>query len=653
MLRGTSLWATAAVAVLVIAATAARVLASAGDLDPTFGSGGIVITDIHFASQLPRVGLALQPDGKLVLASGTDCGSFVILRYDSSGALDPSFGTAGRASPASGRANAVALQPDGKILAAGSGPDGLTVVRLAADGSPDGAFGTAGIVQTAPGSYAEADAIMLMPDGRIVVAGSVGLADFLLVRFESNGRLDSSFGNGGIVDTHFASTTAFADALLVLPDGTLVAGGWANPDGHDFALAKYTTNGQIDAAFGTSGLVETPFIGADIGVSLAAINALALQDGEIVAVGQALEQNGEIALARYTTTGALDATFGSGGLVDTNVHSVYPGQAVAIQGDGKLVVGGQASSSGFPPVFNGLAVTRYTADGDLDPAFGVEGTTVLQAAPSDLGDDVATALVLQGDGRIVIAGRSEFAPTTPSDCSPDGEITTEYQFVLARFLGDASTTTTTTAPGITSTTKTTFSPTSTSTSTTTSTPSSTSTSESGTTTTSTTLPTPCDLAQLPTVSRDGVLCAISMIQESLQGPPRLDCAAHCKCSLQTPLAHILTLVAAANEGTGTRKCKERLAIVRRATKVLETRIRSLARKHCLTPTSLAPMLVNASVALARRSNALFKSSFCLGVEGAGHKPAAEAARLLKELGAADLLESATGPVQQAGPSSKE
>jgi uncharacterized delta-60 repeat protein len=302
-----------------------------GSLDTTFGSGGIVETQIGQFGTSNSV-LALQSDGKIILA-----GSGAMARYDSNGQLDNTFGSGGVAATPFVGPTAIALQPDGKILLAAGGnvvaftgtpgvgniPAAGIVSRYNTNGSLDTSFGVSG--QT--GSVVVASAIAVQSDGvctstcKILVGGTVvsGLdvnngntLGFGLGRFNSNGSVDSTFGQGGAVTTSFApveaNATAFAIALQ--SSGKIVAAGSAGavPSNAnfvtpaDFVLARYTGNGGLDSTFGTNGEVTTAF-----GSNQAAIYALGVQsDGKIVAVGTSLESNnnpggktGGLVIARY------------------------------------------------------------------------------------------------------------------------------------------------------------------------------------------------------------------------------------------------------------------------------------------------------------------------------------------------------------------
>jgi len=396
----------------------ARRSAVAGDLDFTFGRGGQVTTDVSPDDQ--AFAIVAGPDARLVVA-GRAGGSFALVAYDRDGVLDPIFGRSGRVTTsfqADAGAFALVLQPDGKLVAAGRAGGAFALARFAHDGTLDPIFGRSGRVTTTFDADAEARALVRQPDGKLVAAGRAG-GEFALARYQPDGTLDPIFGRSGRVTTSFGDD-AEARALVLQPDGKLVAAGRA---GGDFALARYQLDGTLDAFFGRSGRVRTAF-SAD-----AEAFAMTLQpDGKLIVAGR---EGGRVALARYDTDGLLDVFFGTGGVVTTAFSDDDVAFAVALDCDGSIVVAGATAGAGG----GRFALARYDRRGVLDPVFGSSGqvTTVFS------GRDEARALVLQPDGRPVVAGRA----------SPDG---VGGDFALARYEGspdcaDRATSMSPSAPG--------------------------------------------------------------------------------------------------------------------------------------------------------------------------------------------------------------
>jgi len=415
--------ALAAVAVL----SAAPAAAAPGQLDPSFGSGGTAITQFPSSYSGARA-VAVQADGRIVAAgfAHTDnsiLSDFAVVRYDSSGALDPTFGGAGLVrTDFAGRydeALAVAVQPDGRIVVAGSSSDAsgrdMAVARYNPDGTPDASFDGDGLALVDLGGESTAEAVAVQPDGRVVLAGwatrPVGpgccTSDFALVRLTVGGLPDGTFGAGGAVYTDFlpGADNGYdaAHAVLLLADGRIVAagGGVATATSVDFAVARYLADGSPDPAFGAGGLVTTEFVGYyDEIRSLAAATG-----GQLVAGGESCEFPGssdevcDFGLARYGSDGTLDRHFGRRGTVRTDLgRDVGEGvRGVVVQADGRIVAAGDTAGAGGPD----LGLARYRADGRLDRTFGTGG---LVRVPVSAGTDEVGGLAIQADGRLVATG---------------------------------------------------------------------------------------------------------------------------------------------------------------------------------------------------------------------------------------------------------
>jgi uncharacterized delta-60 repeat protein len=442
--------------VCVVALCAGAAQADPGDLDTTYGQGGFAF------SGFGNVGLdfseaksvAIQSDGKVVVAGSArvNGGDFsrtaiVLSRFNVDGTLDSTFGTNGRVTitfDAFNAAAAVRIQSDGKIVVAAvaaastssSAVRSLVLARFTSTGAPDFGFGTAaGNVAVNIGVGGGVGDMVIQGDGKILVAGTVVRtgtgADFLLVRFNTGGSLDTSFGQTtqfpnltGSVSTDFGAQEQ-ANAIALQSDGKIVVAG-VTQFGVDsaFAVDRYNANGVIDNTFGGIGRVVTNFVGSDHGGSSgdAAFGVAVQGDGKIVVVGRAETDTGlartDIAVARYNTNGTLDATFGTGGKVTTAIVAGDPQRAndaafaVVIQPDGKIVTAGFTGVP-FSEVF---AVVRYTTSGALDTTFG-SGGKVTTDRRGFIGfalavQRVSVPLSLFAQGQIVVAGRG--APTGAS-----------------------------------------------------------------------------------------------------------------------------------------------------------------------------------------------------------------------------------------------
>lgn len=405
-----------------------QLLSGPGTLDPTFGSGGEVLGT--FANSARDV--KIQSDGKILVAGkNNDDGNFsafALARYNAAdGSLDPTFGSGGKVIATLGGRNGsgaseLVIQPDGKILAAGYAYVGnsrnarkeFALVRYNANGSLDSTFGSGGKVFTAIGTDDTAYAVLVQNDGKIVAAGYTlvnGNTDFGLVRYNTNGTLDSTFGSGGKVITAISTGTnqgSYLNGLAletVLVNGAPVikivaAGQWYNGSRNYFALARYNPDGTLDGSFGQGGVVTTA-----VGQRSSAYDiAVQPADGKIVVAGA--DNNGanlDFAVARYNTDGSLDTTFNATGaqpgvapLDGTQSEIAY---ATALQTDGKIVVAGVQTPPNSSYVGD-TALARFNADGTADTSFGTNGLVVTALS----GEDDAQGLALQADGKIVTAG---------------------------------------------------------------------------------------------------------------------------------------------------------------------------------------------------------------------------------------------------------
>lgn len=348
-----------------------------GSLDATFGSGGIVTTDI--GAYAKAFAVAIQTDGKIVTGgrSGTVLQSdFTLVRYNPNGSLDTSFGTGGiviTSFGASSEIQDVAIQADGKILVTGPAP-GLstsltifTVARYNTDGSLDATFDGDGVSQAVPAGFPLSPAVVpraiaVQADQKLAVAG-VCVVDsslkFCVSRYNPNGSLDNTFDSDGLVMTDFDSSFGgFANDLSIQPDGKIVAAGQCFPPGGGVipALARYNPNGSLDSSFDSDGRVTMPN-----SVQFEP-EALALQaNGKMVIAGRDfIFFNSEIAVARFNPDGSLDNTFGSGGLVSTPVGTAHSAaNAIAVQTDGRIVAGGYGNFSGLASIVSDFALVRY------------------------------------------------------------------------------------------------------------------------------------------------------------------------------------------------------------------------------------------------------------------------------------------------------
>jgi uncharacterized delta-60 repeat protein len=400
-----------------------------GSIDNSFdGDGRLVpVIDPRFTrSNDVAFNVDIQLDSRIVVTgSGSILGNtatsngvnnvhsdIALVRLDVNGALDTSFGGDGIANADVGHAvsliNAMAVQPDGKIVAAGYAARGslglnngneFAVARINPDGTLDTTFDGDGRATTLVGTLrSEAAAVTIQPDGKIIAAGSYSTtdanSDFALVRYNPDGSLDTGFDGDGRVMTVFSSERDAITSIALQPDGKIVVAGSSVSSGNKFTLARYNPNGSLDTTFDGDGKVIT-------GVGTAATTsdraeAIVIQgDGTIVAAGTS---SSNFAVVRYNPSGSLDTTFDTDGRVTTDFGSTDNAYALALQPDGKLVAAGSASLT-FSDT--GFALARYNPNGSLDTTFECDGKVVSPITPNT---DEIRSILLQPDGGIVAGG---------------------------------------------------------------------------------------------------------------------------------------------------------------------------------------------------------------------------------------------------------
>jgi uncharacterized delta-60 repeat protein len=401
-----------------------RCLLSAGQLDPTFGNGGKVITDILASSEDQVAALAVSPtDGKTVVVGYSYVPNqnplsrlLSVARYTADGSLDATFNGSGKTTFRNGSglslvASAVAIDSSGRILVAGDsqqyfGGDDSVLVRFNADGTPDTTFGSGGVATIGfRGTLSGAAGIAIDSSGRIVLAGTTGGnfttgTDFFVARMTPGGILDSTFGTAGQVTLSIGSgyTTDTATGVAIDASGRIVVSGTTgstpipvqNPA---FAAARLQSNGGLDATFGTGG--ETT-ISAQSGSRMAFDSA-----GRIIVAGNIVAGNIDVGLAvdRLTSNGTLDSTFGVGG--QTTVGLINNAAAMAVDSAGRIAVAGTAYK-GFESDF---AVAMLEASGRPAPDFGTGGlVTTALGNPGEVSSSIGAAVAFDARDRIVVAG---------------------------------------------------------------------------------------------------------------------------------------------------------------------------------------------------------------------------------------------------------
>jgi uncharacterized delta-60 repeat protein len=283
----------------------------------------------------------------------------------------------------------------------------VPVVQSAAStpGYLDPTFGTDGILTTSVGGVINyATSLAIDSNGKINVAGFAyidGGYDFAVVRYNSNGSLDTSFGVDGKATTDFGASMDVTNAIAIDSNGKIILAGYSNIEGnYNFAVVRYNIDGTLDTSFSADGKLTTD-IGADDDVA----RSIAIDGNDkIVLSGYSyIGGNYDFAAVRYNVDGTLDTSFSADGKLTTGIGASNDiSTSIAIDENGKIVLAGYAVMSGGAVDF---AVVRYNIDGTLDTSFSADGKVT-----TDIGDsDNARAVVIDGNGKIVVAGSSYLA----------------------------------------------------------------------------------------------------------------------------------------------------------------------------------------------------------------------------------------------------
>ncbi len=379
-------------------------LNSDGTLDTTFNGEGVVNTIIGSTSEIAS--LALQADNKIVAvgsATISNISYIAIARYNADGSLDTSFDTDGIVTATLNDGifgSGIVLQPDGKIVAVGTividGTPQFIIARFNDNGSLDGAFNGAGFAITPVNSRSMAKSVLIQSDNKLVVMGTsqigqTGVSLITLVRYNTDGSIDTTFGTAGIVTTSIGNQALAFDGTLQSDDKIVVGG---TSDG-DFVIARYNVDGSLDTSFDGDGFVLTSLNDGD------EIHAVAMQaDGKIVAGGVS---SAFFAMGRFDTNGTLDNTFGSGGVVTDMLHESAGINDIVIQADGKIIV------AGFDD--NRAAIARFNSDGSSDVTFANNGVLNSPVPPVTL------------DGEIIF---DSFSLTKDAAATPDTKFNDVY-----------------------------------------------------------------------------------------------------------------------------------------------------------------------------------------------------------------------------------
>ena len=439
-----------------------------GTLDTSFSSDGLQTNNL-VSSTDEIVALALQPDGKIVAGGIAVVGGnlgYIVARYLSNGTLDTTFNGTGftTINPTSGTdyAEDLILQPDGKILIVGNAANSSTdiaVARLNADGTPDTTFDGDGLLITvvSPSQNDAGYGIALQADGKIVVSGMtrVTTPDVLVLRYNSDGSLDTTFDGDGKATTDINGLSDHGYDVLVQQNGKIVVSASAGTasSGNDFTVLRYNTDGSLDTSFSGDGILPIT-IGSNADVPYSSV----LQtDNKIVIAGTSFDSGtNNMAVVRVTADGLLDSTFGTGGIFTRD----YLGQNeealdIALQPDGRVVYAGYTydSSRQFFIVGRLLATSTNSSlssvslsSGTLTPTFATATTSYASTVANSVSSVTVTPTSVDRNSTIRVNGTTVATGATSGPIAltvgsntisvvvtaPDGVSTTTYTITVTR-----------------------------------------------------------------------------------------------------------------------------------------------------------------------------------------------------------------------------
>lgn len=405
------------------------------------------VSDLSWVDTDQALATAVQSDGKIVLVGSAEITAdgdtdFAVTRLNADGTLDLTFGTGGKKTIAFDLggvncdvATCVAIQSDGKIVIGGyaqrtiSGNFDFALVRLNTDGSLDNSFSTDGKA-TVSFDYGgtgddRASGIAIQPDGRIVIVGYAkvandGRSDFAMARLTTTGDLDTTFSVDGLKRVDFNGGDDKAKAVTIQSNGriVIVGSGQSSNAGYDFAIARITPTGSMDRSFTSDGRKVISFNrGGNMNDQASAV---AIQtDGSLVIAGTSTSSagDGDFAVARVKSNGSMDYTFGMKGRkafgIDLGAGNEDQLKSMALQSDGKIVVGGFAQLTAEGDF--DFAVARLNVDGSLDPTFSADGKKNIAFDVGGTKTDLAHSVVIQSDGKILLAGSAMVTNPANSD----------------------------------------------------------------------------------------------------------------------------------------------------------------------------------------------------------------------------------------------
>ncbi len=380
-------------------------VSQAGSFDTTFEIDGKATYCYAFGVANICNDGGLQSSGKIInYSNSNNLVNWRLIRWNANGTFDTTFGIGGfvtntQLDPFINGGHypyKMLIQPDDKIVIMGTQqnntfPNAYWIARLLPDGALDTTFNGTGYKDVSFGTIQDrGTCVALQADGKILLGGTSGnTAEFFTVaRLNSNGTLDTGFGNGGKAQISFNGAESFVQSMAVQPDGKIVLGGYTVSSAKDFALARVNSNGTLDTSFGTNGKVVTTL---NTSYSDLITDLVIEPNGKIIAGGCTSSENSpRLCMVRYLANGSLDTTFNSTGILINQIN-YSRNCTIARQVDGKYVVGGGFDAAVFE-------IYRYNNNGSIDTSFGVNGIV------EPFQGEYASKVLIQPDNKIVVCG---------------------------------------------------------------------------------------------------------------------------------------------------------------------------------------------------------------------------------------------------------
>ncbi|MFZ1801182.1 MAG: T9SS type A sorting domain-containing protein [Chitinophagaceae bacterium] len=390
-----------------------QAFSQAGTLDPTFGSGGIVKAENYFASGNSSV---IQSDGKIVV-TGNGYGYVILIsRFNPDGSNDESFGSDGKMlynfDDKATEGRCITLQNDGKILVASNyitqtGKD-VVIMQCETNGMLDSSFGENGLAFLHVDALNLVAALKVQQDGKILISGDVRSSQFdqkrtFLFRLNTDGSKDETFGDAGIVINNYSNASS-NKGLVIRPNGKLIMGVLYNINGSQstYELQSFNTDGSVDVSYGTDGIAKFIFGEGQGGLWNTDLYAIALQeDGKIVCTGTSGKDNViAMAVCRFKADGSIDENFGENGGTIIPYYGEPENRDITVQPDGKIITVGDIQEFITEP--GKLLLTRLLENGNLDPSFGNNGisATIIDSIDGQVGQNVH----LLSENKILVTG---------------------------------------------------------------------------------------------------------------------------------------------------------------------------------------------------------------------------------------------------------